>query len=209
MKGCICYFVADTPFHIQGDQLGLLYPRGQSFTWCQRFSPAALTPSEWLSSSSTQQTRVVGPMLGWCWASVADDGPRVSPPLGQRLVFAGEPSQTLCQRQMNLTQFDPVFHQRFVLRASESLHVGLLFMRGGMYNDVCNMIKRLISKVFKSSLLHCITYNGSTCMWKWNESGFRPPLCTYRLNWARRISWGWWDEWNDTVLQTHDSKFEP
>ena len=24
---------------------------------------------------------------------------------------------------------------------------------------------------------------------KWNESGFRPPLCTYRLNWARRTSW--------------------
>ena len=41
---------------------------------------------------------------------------------------------------------------------------------------------------------------------KWNESGFRPPMCTYRLNWARRTSWGWWD---DTVLQTQDSKFEP
>ena len=41
---------------------------------------------------------------------------------------------------------------------------------------------------------------------KWNESGFRPPLCTYRLNWARRTSCGWWD---DTVLQTQDSKFEP
>ena len=41
---------------------------------------------------------------------------------------------------------------------------------------------------------------------KWNESGFRPPLCTYRLNWAKRTSWGWWD---DTVLQTYDSKFEP
>ena len=27
---------------------------------------------------------------------------------------------------------------------------------------------------------------------KWNESGFRPPLCTYRLNWAGRTSWGWW-----------------
>ena len=25
---------------------------------------------------------------------------------------------------------------------------------------------------------------------KWNESGFRSPLCTYRLNWARRTSWG-------------------
>ena len=44
---------------------------------------------------------------------------------------------------------------------------------------------------------------------KWNESSFRPPLCTYRLNWARRTSWGWWDEWDDTVLQTQDSKFEP
>ena len=44
---------------------------------------------------------------------------------------------------------------------------------------------------------------------KWNESGFRPPLCTYRLNWARGTSWGWWDEWDDTVLQTQDSKFEP
>ena len=30
----------------------------------------------------------------------------------------------------------------------------------------------------------------------------------YRLNWARRTPWGWWDEWDDTVLQTQDSKFE-
>ena len=44
---------------------------------------------------------------------------------------------------------------------------------------------------------------------KWNESGFRPLLCTYRLNWAKRTSWGWWDDWDDTVLQTQDSKFEP
>ena len=44
---------------------------------------------------------------------------------------------------------------------------------------------------------------------KWNESGFRPPLCTYRLNWARRTSWGSWDDWDDTALQTQDSKFEP
>ena len=44
---------------------------------------------------------------------------------------------------------------------------------------------------------------------KWNESGFRPNLCTYRLNWAMRTSWGWWDDWDDTVLQTPDSKFEP
>ena len=44
---------------------------------------------------------------------------------------------------------------------------------------------------------------------KLNESGFRSPLCTYRLNWTRRTSWEWWDDWDDTVLQTQDSKFEP
>ena len=49
----------------------------------------------------------------------------------------------------------------------------------------------------------------STYKMKWSESGFRPPLCTYRLNWARRTSWGWWDDWDNTVLQTQDSKFEP
>ena len=49
----------------------------------------------------------------------------------------------------------------------------------------------------------------SLCAPKWNESGFRPPLCTYRLNWARRTSWGLWDDWDDTVLQTQDSKFKP
>ena len=36
---------------------------------------------------------------------------------------------------------------------------------------------------------------------------FRPPLCTYRLNWAKRTSWG--HEWDDTAFQTQDSKFEP
>ena len=51
--------------------------------------------------------------------------------------------------------------------------------------------------------------NSKTSFTKWNESGFRPPLCTYRLDWARRTSWGLWDDWDDTVLQTQDSKFEP
>ena len=58
---------------------------------------------------------------------------------------------------------------------------------------------------------HIICGAGALVQWlkKLNESGFRPPLCTYRLNWARRTSWGWWDDWDDTVLQTQDSKFEP
>ena len=33
--------------------------------------------------------------------------------------------------------------------------------------------------------------------------------CTYRLNRTRRTSWGWWDEWDGTALQTQDSEFEP
>ena len=36
---------------------------------------------------------------------------------------------------------------------------------------------------------------------KINESGFIPLLCTYRLNWAWRTSWGWWDERDNTVLR--------
>ena len=41
---------------------------------------------------------------------------------------------------------------------------------------------------------------------KWDESSFRQLLWTYRLNRARRYSWGWWD---DTALQTKDAKFKP
>ena len=43
----------------------------------------------------------------------------------------------------------------------------------------------------------------------WNEWGFRPSLCRYRLNWAKITSWGWWDEWDDAAFQPQDSKFEP
>ena len=44
----------------------------------------------------------------------------------------------------------------------------------------------------------------------WNEmNGALGHLCvSYRLNWARRTSWGWWDKWDDTALQTQNSKFE-
>ena len=44
---------------------------------------------------------------------------------------------------------------------------------------------------------------------KW-MNGVSDHLCAYkyRLNWTRRTSWGWWDDWDDTVLQTKDSKFE-
>ena len=49
--------------------------------------------------------------------------------------------------------------------------------------------------------IFCVRWRNN---WKWNE--MNRALGTYRLNWARETSWGWWDEWNDTVLQTQDSK---
>ena len=64
-------------------------------------------------------------------------------------------------------------------------------------------------RAMTSYLYEEVSVTQNTFKWKWNELGFRPPLCTYRLNWARRTSWGWWDDWDDTVLQTHHSKFEP
>ena len=71
----------------------------------------------------------------------------------------------------------------------------------------CTSIK--VHRLPYISALLSLLYNHGNIERKWNESGFRPPLCTYRLNWARRTSWGWWDDWDDTVLQTQDSKFEP
>ena len=72
----------------------------------------------------------------------------------------------------------------------------------------CNMAILIRFNIF-TSVLSKPDLSEHNQMQKWNESGFRPPLCTYRLNWARRTSWGWWDDWDDTVLQTQDSKFEP
>ena len=46
---------------------------------------------------------------------------------------------------------------------------------------------------------------GKNCI----ESGYRPLSCAYRINWARRTSLRWWDEWDDIALQTQDSKFKP
>ena len=59
------------------------------------------------------------------------------------------------------------------------------------------IIRSWVSEYFFTSLS---AQSWQYCDRKWNESGFRPPLCTYRLNWARRTSWGWWDDWDDTVL---------
>ena len=65
------------------------------------------------------------------------------------------------------------------------------------------------AKNWRRRSISCELWTDDKRKMKWNESGFRPPLCTYRLNWAKRASLGWWDDWDATVLQTQDSKFEP
>ena len=49
----------------------------------------------------------------------------------------------------------------------------------------------------------------------WNEiNGVLHHICTHigayctHINWVRR-TWGWWDEWGVTALQTQDSKLRP
>ena len=37
---------------------------------------------------------------------------------------------------------------------------------------------------------------------KWNEWDVLCHLYTCTLNFARRTSWGWWDKWDDTAIQT-------
>ena len=54
--------------------------------------------------------------------------------------------------------------------------------------------------IYQTHFAHC------SCI---NEWGYRPPMSTYRLNWVRRTSCGWWDLGDDTTLQTQDSKYEP
>ena len=34
-------------------------------------------------------------------------------------------------------------------------------------------------------------------------------LYTYRLNWTRRTSWEWWDEWDEIALHIQNPKFKP
>ena len=59
--------------------------------------------------------------------------------------------------------------------------------------------------------LQCLPSSVQTChpladiqmKWIWLYA----LLCTYRLNWARITSWGWWNEWDDTALHP-DTGFE-
>ena len=77
---------------------------------------------------------------------------------------------------------------------------------------VNNAIRSINMCIFsKLSVIDRSSLDGWWLVWyleKLNEWDFRPHLFTYRLNWARITSWGWWNEWDDTVLKTHDTKFE-
>ena len=77
------------------------------------------------------------------------------------------------------------------------------FAQQNGYVDEC------IAWLFNIFPTYRLSNSGGLSNMKWNEWGLRPPLCTCRLNWARRTSWWWWDEWDDTAFQTQDSKFKP
>ena len=61
-----------------------------------------------------------------------------------------------------------------------------------------------------STIIICVSQmRNSLLKNKWNESGFRPPLCTYRLNWAKRtplrmVRWLRWHCPPDTGFEIRD-----
>ena len=100
-----------------------------------------------------------------------------------------ETSQTLCSEfhplsiNQSITLLVRLYPQRTELRGTQILSVILRHSRG------------------QSRFVNREPDCWGARVGKWNESGFRPPLCTYRLNWARRTSWGWWDDWDDTGFE--------
>ena len=71
---------------------------------------------------------------------------------------------------------------------------------------VCDAISSF--KWIKNNIICLKTYIYGLRSTRVNSSMIK-SLFTYRLNWAKRTSSGWWDEWYDTALQTQDSKFVP
>ena len=72
----------------------------------------------------------------------------------------------------------------------------------------CRSSDTHVNEFSKFPDLTSLIYFGNGMRWM-GWGGGRPPLCANRLNWANTNYWGWWDEWEDTALQTPDSKFEP
>ena len=128
---------------------------------------------------------------------------RLKDPIPSFMQPAPAPRDKLCRRILtrwpvhgSATGLLPVSHRSATIQ--QSLLPWLCVVVSGFpHADAGQQTGRMVNGVLRQNEM------------KWNESGFRPLLCTYRLNWARRTSWGWWDDWDDTVLQTQDSKFEP
>ena len=86
-----------------------------------------------------------------------------------------------------------------------------------LVNKVSQAINIMLSLYLKCwETVVCLSYfctNLSKLQQKWlGALGWikRGLVCVhnYRLNWTRRTSWGLWDEWDNTDLQTQDSKFD-
>ena len=139
-----------------------------------------------MTGSPTQgiipETQGFQPMLFWCWASVADAGPT-----------------------SNQHWFDALGYHAALIPSRKQQTLSQWWLNVG---SVSWTIGRDWAMICLTMHVNCDALQEKPRR-RWNNSGFRPPLCKYRLNWARRTSCGWWDDRDDTVLQTQDSKFEP
>ena len=110
--------------------------------------------------------------------------------------------------------FNPLNPQDALKHNFTSLKTDLIFLQLGFLkwifpwncfnnNDIFFSLASQLQVIF----IHCKSRISLNTEIKWNKEGFMPPLCTCRLNWTKRTSWGWLDKWDDTALQTQNSKF--
>ena len=75
-------------------------------------------------------------------------------------------------------------------------------------DNCCFPIYFLEALIYYTNMEPCRSEAELSTKWNIDDRMGRNEM-KYRLNWARRTSWECWDDWDDTVLQTQDSKFEP
>ena len=114
------------------------------------------------------------------WRAVLDVLGDSKPVNTKHLYNVGPTSKTLCRRCTSVIQMFCVFW------------------------ELQNAVTSVINLLYWTSTTTPVTW----CCLRRNEWGLGHH-CAHKINWARRTSWGWWGEWDDTALHTQDSKFEP
>ena len=131
----------------------------------------------------SRQTQNICITFMQCWTNVEDVGPTLYKCYTNVLCLLG-----------SYTPLGNSNPSRHIHRPSSTIPLAQQCTNIGCTSRVCRAGATVI-------VAGCMQYLELCCFAKtWNKWGFGPPLCTYRLNWAMRTLWGWWDEWDETAF---------